>query len=344
MYDVLIIGSGPTGSTAAKKLAEYGKKVLVVEKQKLSRYKSCSGMLIQKTLDLVKKYFGASVPMKVACRPYENRGMIFTDDRGQEFAFPQNGLNVWRSSFDSWLLGLAEKAGAKIIDNTSVIALQQNDHFVTVTLKGKELSGERARYVIDCEGGIGTLKHKLLGTKPQLIQTFQTFNRGKIDLDCHYFYAYLQSELSEYDAWFNVKDDMLVLGVSGKDISKIPFYYRNFIEYMKCNHDLRIDEQLKEDRWIMPHIRPACHIDFGIGRIFFAGEAAGFLNPMGEGISAGLESGDGIAQAIRDHFESVDLIYDSYKMSTADLRSYMQRQWHLVGRMATPFSEMQNST
>ena len=31
------------------------------------------------------------------------------------------------------------------------------------------------------------------------------------------WYAYLQPELSEYDAWFNVKDDLLVLGVPVKD-------------------------------------------------------------------------------------------------------------------------------
>ena len=46
--------------------------------------------------------------------------------------------------------------------------------------------------------------------------TFQTFNRGTIQLDPHYFYAYLQPELSEYDAWFNVKDEMLVLEIISK--------------------------------------------------------------------------------------------------------------------------------
>ena len=42
MYDVIIIGAGPSGSTAAKILAEKGYKVLLIEKFKMPRYKSCS--------------------------------------------------------------------------------------------------------------------------------------------------------------------------------------------------------------------------------------------------------------------------------------------------------------
>ena len=340
MYDIIIVGSGPTGSVAAKTLADNGKKVLVVEKQKLPRYKSCSGMLIQKSLNLIKEYFGASVPMEVTCSPHENCGMIFTDDKGHEYTFRQNGLNVWRSSFDYWLLEMAKKSGANVIDNTTVIDCKQNEHSVTVTLKGEKTYQEEAFYVIDCEGGIGTLKHKILGTKPQLITTYQTFNKGKIDLDYHFFYAYLQPELSEYDAWFNVKDDMLVLGVSVKDASKIPLYYDRFVKHMQNKYNLHIEEQLKEDKWIMPHINPSFHIDYGKGRIFFAGEAAGFLNPMGEGISAGLESGYCIANSICNYFDNFELVDNNYKIMTSNLKNYMQRQWQLVGRMSNNFSEM----
>lgn len=82
MYDVIVIGAGPTGSTASKVLAERGYKVLMVEKF------------------LVKAYYGESVPASAMCEPTENRGMIITDDKGNTFRFEQPGLNIWRSSFD----------------------------------------------------------------------------------------------------------------------------------------------------------------------------------------------------------------------------------------------------
>ena len=43
MYDVIVVGAGPAGSTAAKTLAEKGRKVLLAERAKMPRYKSCSG-------------------------------------------------------------------------------------------------------------------------------------------------------------------------------------------------------------------------------------------------------------------------------------------------------------
>ncbi|MDF2859401.1 MAG: fumarate reductase, partial [Neobacillus sp.] len=291
MYDVIIIGAGPAGSTAAKVLAEKGRKVLLVERCKLPRYKSCSGVLIKKSMDLVKLYFGEAVPVSVMCTPTENRGMIFTDDKGKEFLFEQEGLNVWRSTFDNWLAVKAAEKGAEVRDCTTALSCEESNGLVTVVLRGKDTYTEEAKYVLDCEGVTGTLKRKIVKSTPQYITTFQAFNEGYIDLDYHYFYAYLQPELSEYDAWFNVKGNLLVLGVSVKDTSKIEYFYNRFITYMKDNHHLRIDKQVKAEKWLMPHIRPGCHIDYGVGRVLFAGEIAGFLNPMGEGISAGMETG-----------------------------------------------------
>lgn len=341
MYDVIIVGAGPAGSTSAKILAENGYKVLLVEKFKMPRYKSCSGQLIKKTLDLVQAYFGETVPLSTTCTPTDNKGMIFTDDRGSRFAFEQEGLNVWRSTFDNWLAERAAQHGAEIRDRTSALSCEDGDTDISVSLKSNGRSyTEKARYVIDCEGVVGVLKRKLIRNAARYIITYQTYNLGSIELDHHYFYAFLQPELSEYDAWFNVKDEQLVLGVAVKDSSQAEHYFSNFILYMQENHNLKVEQQLKVDKWLMPQIQVGCPIDYGVGRVLFASEIAGFLNPMGEGISAGMESGYCAARAIMKHFDNLEQIYTDYQSNTRPLHEYMKRQWSYVGRMTNSFSEM----
>ena len=339
-FDVIVVGAGPAGCAVAKTLAENGRRVLLVEKFKLPRYKSCSGQLIKKSLGLVKEYFGEPVPASVTCTPAENRGMIFTDDKGREFRFEQEGLNVWRSAFDKWLVDKAAQAGAEVRDAVAALSCEEQDGTATVLLKGKRTYTERASYVIDCEGAASVLNRKLLNREPKLIYTYQTFNQGSIDLDYHFFHAYLQPELSQYDAWFNVKDNQLVLGVAVRESGKAEYYHTRFITHMMKVHNLRIEKQLNIDRWFMPWIQPGCAIDFGVGRVFFAGETAGFLNPMGEGISSAMESGRCLALAMMKHFDDPEKIYFNYKNSTEALQNYMKRQWNFVGEMAGPFAEM----
>ena len=341
MYDFIIIGAGPAGCTAAAQLAERGLKVLLVEKCRLPRYKSCSGVLIKKSMDLVRLYFGEETPLHTMCTPTDNRGMIFTNDKGKEYRFEQEELNVWRSGFDNWLAGKAVERGAQLRDCTTAVFCEDRGEFVSVTLHGDKTYTEKARYVLDCEGVVGALKRKIMGRTDGYITTFQTFNRGNIELDSHYFYAYLQPELSQYDAWFNVKDELLVLGVSVKEPEKTEYYYEKFLSYMKKEHHLYIEEQTKAEKWLMPHIRPGCTVDYGRGRILFAGEIAGFLNPMGEGISAGMESGYQAAEAAASYFEYPEKVLEAYRDGTASLQSYMRRQWSFVGGIAETFREME---
>lgn len=340
MYDIIIIGSGPSGSTAAKFLAEAGYSVLILERMKLPRYKSCSGCLIKKSMDLVKQYYEIAVPKEVTCSPSENKGMFFIDDKGREYNFSQPGINVWRSSFDHWLAKQAVQKGAVLWDNAPALTCEDTGDEVIVSVGGEHKQIIAAKYVIDCEGITGNIKGKLLGKTMPKITTYQTFNEGTINLDLHYFYAYLQPELSEYDAWFNVKDDMLVLGVTVKNPQNVHKYYDAFIRYMKEKHRLVITKQIKEDKWLLPHIMPGCQIDYAKGRVFFAGEIAGWLNPMGEGISCGMESAYHLANAIINHFNNPEKIEKVYRETTESLHGYMVRQWSLTGGLADTFKEM----
>ena len=221
MYDIIVIGAGPAGSSAAKELVSNGYKVLLVEKFKIPRNKSCSGVLINKSIQLILKYFGEDVPRAVMCSPTDNRGMIFINEDGKEYRYEQPGLNIWRSSFDEWLAQKAVEHGTELRDGTAAIRIDEHDDCVSVSLKGDKEYTEKARLAICCDGAVSSVKRKLLDTPKAYTTTYQTFNKGTIDLDPHYFYAYLQPEFSEYDAWFNVKDDYLIFGVSVTDTSKI---------------------------------------------------------------------------------------------------------------------------
>jgi flavin-dependent dehydrogenase len=368
MYDVIIIGAGPAGCSAAKKLADDGCKVLIVERFKMPRNKSCSGVLIKKSVDLVSSYFGEEIPKFVMCLPNDNRGMIFTNDEGREYRYEQPGLNIWRSSFDCWLATQAAAAGAELRDETSALSCEEQADGVIVKLKGKTEYSEKAKFVIACDGVTSVIKRKLICTPCNYITTYQTFCKGVVDLDYHYFYAYLQPEFSEYDAWFNVKDDYLIFGVSVKNTGKIEHYYSKFIEYMTREHNAEIEKQDRAEKWIMPYIVPGCPIDYGKGRVLFAGEAAGFLNPMGEGISSALESGyaaaksisaadipgNDIASKISDNDIAADIlgndiatkipgndiaaIHSEYRKNTLLTKTYMERQWHFVANISAKFN------
>jgi flavin-dependent dehydrogenase len=344
MYDAIIIGAGPAGCTSARELALNGYKVLLVEKFRMPRNKSCSGILIKKSVELVRQYFGEDVPACATCQPADSRGMVFTSDKGQEYRFEQEGLNVWRSSFDYWLATKAAAAGAELRDETAALSYEEQENCVLVNLKSDSACSEKARFVVVCDGAAGSIRRSLINAPESHITTYQTYNKGAIDLDYHYFYAYLQPHLSEYDAWFNVKDDYLIFGVSVKNTDKIEHYYSEFIAYMKKYHKAEIEVQEKSEKWIMPHIMPGCPVEYGHGKILFAGETAGFLNPMGEGISAAMESGYAAAKAIeeseRNNTPDLETVRSAYKQNTSALKAYMLRQWNFVASMAGTFGYM----
>jgi flavin-dependent dehydrogenase len=53
IYDAIIIGGGVAGTSAAYFLAKGGKNVLLLEKEKLPRYKTCGGGVISRISDIL---------------------------------------------------------------------------------------------------------------------------------------------------------------------------------------------------------------------------------------------------------------------------------------------------
>jgi len=354
LYDVIVIGAGPAGCIAAKKLVEYGFEVLLAEKMSLPREKSCSGILIPKSIQMVEKEFG-KIPEKVFSYPPINKGIILNSADGKEFRFESEGYNLWRNRFDQWMCLKAEDAGCTLQTLTSALNCEEKKDHVKVNFTrwsaendyglkdGMGFFQEKARFVIACDGAASRIRRDLLKTSFNYIITYQTFCKGSIDLDSGFFHAFLDPQLSQYDAWFNVKDDYLIMGVGVKDASLMKHYHFKFVSYLKTHHDARILSEEKEEVGLMPHITPDFRVDLGKGRVLLAGDAANLLNPMGEGISSALASGYAAAEAIKAeydfnrHFNPVNIL-DRYESNLKGEIDYMKRQWRFLSTLSPDFN------
>ncbi|MBF0530857.1 MAG: FAD-dependent monooxygenase, partial [Deltaproteobacteria bacterium] len=114
-YHVLIAGAGPAGAMLAWKLARQGLKVLIIDRARLPRYKTCGGGLTARAKGLIP--FDISPVMEVEART----AVVAVDYRPVFQAQTDQPLvyTVMRDRFDYFLVQQAVKAGAELIDQTA---------------------------------------------------------------------------------------------------------------------------------------------------------------------------------------------------------------------------------
>lgn len=172
-YDVLVIGGGPAGSTAANLLARQGHQVLVIEKARHPRF--CIGESLLPCTAPVWDALGLRERM-------EELGFIhkfgayfcFADGESPEyFHFPHaaggttgHAFEVQRAEFDELLWTAAGEAGAALLDRARVREVLFDGGRATGVRLEHE-GAERvvsARLVLDCTGR-NTLLGKQLGLR-----------------------------------------------------------------------------------------------------------------------------------------------------------------------------------
>ncbi len=292
MYDVIVVGAGPAGSTCARECARQGMKTLLLDKDSFPRAKPCGGAVSAHALTLLD----FSLPQNIIereCRgvriAYGNRSLqIRKDDR---FA-----ILVSRIDFDSLLADRAQESGVNFIPAERVIDVRMAQDVVTAVTA---TSSYQAPFLIGADGinsRVAQLirppfrKEEMSLALVSQVPAAEESILGNLGTN-----LYLQFGVTPMGyGWLFPHRGYYSAGIAGL-ASKFEHSREKLHDFA---HSLKVELTEIQGRFIpfggLP--RPIAK-----GRILLAGDAAGFADPFhGEGIVHAILSGRLAGQAVAD--------------------------------------------
>ncbi|MFC7794195.1 geranylgeranyl reductase family protein [Streptomyces cinereoruber] len=122
VWDVVVVGAGPAGASAAYAAAVAGRRVLLLEKSELPRYKTCGGGIIGPSRDALPPGFELPLQDRVHAVTFSLEGRFARTRRSRRMLF---GL-INRPEFDAQLVQHAQKAGAELRTGATVTRVEQH--------------------------------------------------------------------------------------------------------------------------------------------------------------------------------------------------------------------------
>lgn len=308
--DVIVVGAGPAGATAARSLALGGARVQLLERFRFPRNKPCGGGITTRALRRFP-YLGAALDRitthyisKLYLEGPSGRGVVLTSHEPAV-------VMIRRLEFDDLLARLAVEAGAELIEDACVSQVNADDEGVRVTTRdGREFC---ARYLVAADGVNGIVTRRLglhlgwdaAGVALDMME--ETPNERLRALEPGTLWvSYGQGGTNGYGYIFPKRDHINVgigclLSHFREQIHLAPYQMQQrFVSELR-RRGIVEGESSRED--FTPY-----HIPVGgpirntaRGRVLVAGDAGGFVNAYtAEGIYYALVSGDLAARAVID--------------------------------------------
>jgi len=341
--EVLVVGAGPAGSSAAAWSARAGKQVTIIDSATFPRDKPCGDGLTPRAIAELSS-LGLASWLTGRARNLGLRAAGF----GQELLLPWPGGSLPnyggaapRMVLDATILGVATDAGATLLQNTSAHdVVIENGEIKSVIAKTAEGDIQiNASKVIIADGARSQLGRKL-NRQWHRDTAYGVAARGYIDsersddpwISSHLELRNAENEiLSGYGWIFPLGTGEVNIGVGTLATSKRPADINLRALLSQYTDQQRADWKLSGDiKLPWSALLPMGGAVSGVaGRNYmFVGDAAGCVNPLnGEGIDYGLETGRLAAHML-------DTEADFSKAWPAELRNHYGYAFSIARRLA----------
>ncbi len=324
-FDAIVIGAGPAGSVSSAILAEYGHRVLVLEREKFPRY-HIGESLIPFTYQPLERL--GLIPAMKASAFQKKYSVVFVQPNGrtsQPFYFYNRydrdtvaqTWQVLRSEFDKMLMENARAKGAVVKEGMTVLELLKDEGRVggvKVRDKAGNVTEYRAPITLDCSGkeAFTAVRNQWRVKDPYLNKVaVWTYYRGSkrepgID-EGQTTVAYVPDK-----GWFwhiPQHNDMVSVGV----VAEGKYLTRGGVKEPKAIFDREVNENL----WIKDHLSVGEQVGqyyltseyshharhCGCDGLLLVGDAFCFLDPVFSSgvmfaLKSGVLAGDGVHEAL----------------------------------------------
>ncbi len=327
-FDVIVVGAGPAGSTAAYLMARGGLKVLLLERGKSPGEKNIfGGRIYSHVLKRIFGNFGDEAPVeRYVVR--ESLGLMTDSDCTLlDFSSRRRGTRdassfiARRSRFDKWLSERAEAEGALLVTGTRVDDLYiENGEIRGIISAGESIDAD---CVVDAEGVSATLARRgglrsdvlpgqvKVGVKETVkLSREQVNDRFSLEDDegaASVFIGYPAGYLEASGAFIYTNSDSVSIGVVADPVKlsasriEVQRLVEDFRLHPFMRRLLRGGSVIEYSAHMIPNSVPVAPENLVRGNFIAAGDAAGLFINHGftyRGVDLAMASGEAAAKAV----------------------------------------------